>query len=378
MSPSPYRRARRFRGAAAAATVILAVQGIAASGASAAESPAVAKAKALQLPNVTSDINDWSCRATAGGEPVVLVHGTFGLTGHADQNAVDRWGRMAAPLKKDGHCVYALQYGVGFQDTPGVDDITKSAAQLKTFVDGVKAASGASKVKLVSHSQGGLVSRYYLKDLGGSASTGALVGLGTPNRGTETFAAQVGALVYPAVRQMLPDSDFLKKLNSGSDVQSGVSYTMIATPADDTVIPYTSAHLQGPASQLTNVTLSGATPATHDNLLNDADTIAYVREAVRSAGPLSPDFRPGGAPAPGPTGTSSPAPPASPSPSPSVPVSPSASASPSEGAGGGPVEQPGESIDAPLGGPLMITGVASALLFAGALVFLGIRRRRAD
>ncbi|WP_414168368.1 alpha/beta fold hydrolase [Streptoverticillium reticulum] len=341
----------------------LAVQGVAAPMASAADSPAVAEARKLQLPDVTKDINDWSCRAEAGKEPVVMVHGTFGLTSYSDEDPLDRWGRMAEPLKKDGHCVYALQYGVGLLDTPGVTEIEKSAAQLKTFVDGVKESSGASKVKLVSHSQGGLVSRYYLKDLGGTDSANALIGLGTPNRGTEYFAAKVGALVYPAVKQMLPDSDFLKKLNSGGDLRPGVAYTMIATEADETVTPYTSAHLQGPASQLTNVTLGGKNPPSHDYLPNSAEAIAWVREAVRSDGPASPSFRPG---QDTPDGTPSATPSATPSGTPS--------AAPGEGSGG---SGGGDTIDAPLAEPTVLAAAVSVVLLAGAaFARLGNRRSR--
>ncbi|MEU8567126.1 alpha/beta fold hydrolase [Streptomyces pathocidini] len=349
----------------------------------------MAAAKKLELPNLTEHINDWSCRSDKGKDPVVLVHGTFGFTSHADQKPIDRWGRMAEPLKKDGHCVYALRYGVGFLDTPGTGKMADSARELQTFVDGVKQSAGASKVKLVGYSQGGLVSRYYLKNLGGAASVSSLVGLGTPNQGTEGLEAKVGSVVYPAVREMLPNSDFLKQLNNGGDLVSGVSYTMVATPADDIVLPYTSAHLSGPKEQLTNVTLSGGKPVNHDQLPNDPDTIAWVRAAVSATGPADPSFRPGdslpaqpgngSSPAPG--NSSSPAPGNSSSPAPDNSGKPNPgegnSTAPGTGGGSGGGDQNVPGMDVPMASPTALIGATSVFLAGGALVYLGNRRRQA-
>ena len=112
---------------------------------------------------------------------MVLVHGTF-----ADMS--DSWQALSPLLRNHGYCVFALNYGAhGGSDALGVyatGDIADSAAQLSAFVDRVLAATGAGRVDLVGHSQGGMMPRYYLKYLGGAAKVRTLVGLAPSNHGT--------------------------------------------------------------------------------------------------------------------------------------------------------------------------------------------------
>src|SRR3954449_6757929 len=119
--------------------------------------------------------NDFSCKPSAAHpRPVVLVHGTF-----ADMS--DSWQALSPLLANNGYCVFALDYGAangsGAVGIYGIGDIRQSAAELSAFVDDVLAATGATKVDLVGHSQGGMMPRYYLKNLGGSAKVGTLLGL---------------------------------------------------------------------------------------------------------------------------------------------------------------------------------------------------------
>src|SRR3954454_10058011 len=88
--------------------------------------------------------NDFTCKPTAAHpSPVVLVHGTF-------EGATDNWATVSPQVKAAGYCVFALEDG-----DRGTGDIAASAGQLPRFVDAVLAATGASKVSLVGHSQGG-------------------------------------------------------------------------------------------------------------------------------------------------------------------------------------------------------------------------------
>ena len=96
--------------------------------------------------------NDWSCQPSAGHPvPVVLVHGTF-------ENMFDNWSFVSPALKADGYCVFALNYG-GSAPIAGTGPIADSARELADFVARVRAATGAARVSLVGHSQGGMMPR---------------------------------------------------------------------------------------------------------------------------------------------------------------------------------------------------------------------------
>ncbi len=126
--------------------------------------------------------NNWSCKpSTAHPRPVVLVHGTF-----VDMN--DSWQALSPLLKNKGYCVFALNYGSsngsGAVGVYATGDIAASAAELSSFVNRVLAATGASQVDMVGHSQGGMMPRYYMRFDGGAAKVHTLVGLAPSNHGT--------------------------------------------------------------------------------------------------------------------------------------------------------------------------------------------------
>jgi triacylglycerol esterase/lipase EstA (alpha/beta hydrolase family) len=172
-----------------------------------------------------------------------------------------------------GYCVFALNYGAnggsGSVGVYGIGEIAKSAGELGAFIDKVLAATGAAKVDLVGHSQGGMMPRYYLKNLGGAGKVGTLVGLAPSNHGTtldgiftiSTYIpgadAFAGALC-PACTQQKAGSEFITALNAGGETQPGVSYTVIESRYDTVVTPYTSAFLSGPG--VTNITLQQQCP----------------------------------------------------------------------------------------------------------------------
>ena len=122
------------------------------------------------------------CTPTAAHpDPVVLVHGTA-------ENMSNNWQAMSPALKAAGYCVYAFNYGSyngsGAVGVYGLNLIERSAQELATEVDTVLSQTGASKVDLVGHSQGGMMPRYYMKNLGGGSKVDDLVALSPSNHGT--------------------------------------------------------------------------------------------------------------------------------------------------------------------------------------------------
>jgi triacylglycerol esterase/lipase EstA (alpha/beta hydrolase family) len=198
--------------------------------------------------------NDWSCKPSAAHpRPVILVHGTF-----VDMS--NDWQALSPLLYDNGYCVFALNYGSsngsGQLGIYATGEIAQSAEQLASFVTRVLGATGARKVDLVGHSQGGMMPRYYLRFLGGAAKVHTLVGLSPSNHGTTvdglfTLAGLIpGATSFfglcTACEEQAAGSAFLAKLNGGGDTVSGVHYTVIQTANDEVVTPYASAFLSGP------------------------------------------------------------------------------------------------------------------------------------
>ncbi|MDX3386874.1 alpha/beta fold hydrolase [Streptomyces niveiscabiei] len=213
----------------------------------------VSAAQAESSSAVSSGWNDYSCKPSAAHpRPVVLVHGTLA-------NSVDNWLGLGPYLVGRDYCVFALDYGQleGVPLIHGLGPIDRSAEQLAAYVDKVLAATGAAKVDLVGHSQGGMMPRYYLKFLGGAAKVNQLVAISPSNRGT-TLSGLTNLLPYfpgarewlnlntPALAQQIVGSDFLTKLNAGGDTVPGVKYTVLATKYDEVVTPYRSQFLTGP------------------------------------------------------------------------------------------------------------------------------------
>ncbi|MFG3383362.1 esterase/lipase family protein [Streptomyces sp. NPDC047999] len=209
--------------------------------------------------------NDFSCQpSSTHPRPVVLVHGTLG-------NKIDNWLVLAPYLVKRGYCVFSLDYGQlpGVPFFHGLGPIEESAAQLDAFVERVRTSTGAAKVDIVGHSQGGMMPRYYLKYLGGASEVNALVGLAPNNHGT-TLLGLTRLLPYfpgasdlldrhaPALTAQVAGSDFLTRLNEGGDTVPGVRYTVIATRYDQVVTPYRTQFLSGP--NVRNVLLQDLCP----------------------------------------------------------------------------------------------------------------------
>src|SRR4051794_36547420 len=114
--------------------------------------------------------NDPNCRPAAPHPyPVILVHGTFG-------DMTVSWNSIAPALESRGFCVWALDYG-----RRGTGPIDRSADQVGAFIDKVRSITGAAKVSLVGHSQGGMLSRYVAGRRGGPPAAPALRRVAPPH-----------------------------------------------------------------------------------------------------------------------------------------------------------------------------------------------------
>ncbi|WP_394821615.1 lipase family alpha/beta hydrolase [Pendulispora albinea] len=209
-----------------------------------------------------------------GTNPVVLIHGTLA-------NRYNTFRNLSPEIKAAGFAVFALNFG-GLPTLPkvigGAADIRESAKELARFVDDVLSKTGAKKVDLVGHSQGGgILPRWYIKYLGGKDKVDKLIGVAPGNHGCSAmglstltymicnllriqniFSAPANALVGPALLQQTDGSpsNLHPELDEGGDCCDGVHYVNIVTIRDEAVTPYGNGYLKaGDGQKVTNLTL---------------------------------------------------------------------------------------------------------------------------
>lgn len=289
--------------------------------------------------------NDWGCRPSPQHpNPVILIHGTW-------ENAYDNWAAMSPALKRDGYCVFtpnvgrisfAEQGGAGalLPNTFGVGPVETSTEQLSQFIDHVLKMTGAKKVDLVGHSQGGLLAKLYTlrrasqnhtddqsANVENVVTLGAdhhgTTGSGFSNLGTEQMAVEgslsttdgtpIGStgghvdrslkdlnkvinlsdtqrveiqkwVAGIAVAEQVANSEFVSKLNETEDTLPGIRYTVIGSEFDNIVTPFQSTFLTpGPGAVVHNVVLQDGCrqdQSSHVSMSYSPRAIDIVRNAL--------------------------------------------------------------------------------------------------
>jgi triacylglycerol lipase len=109
------------------------------------------------------------------------------------------------------------------------------ATQLKDIIDS-ELGNGSSPVCLVGFSMGGLISRFYLQQLEGHKVVKLFFTISAPHHGSVLayFSANHG------VKQMRPNSDFIRNLELTDESLQGVTCYSYWTPLDLMILPATS------------------------------------------------------------------------------------------------------------------------------------------
>jgi triacylglycerol esterase/lipase EstA (alpha/beta hydrolase family) len=254
-------------------------------------------------PSTVRGANDFTCKPSAEHpNPVVLVPGTFTNMGAS-------FIKMAPRLKNAGYCVYSLNYGMtlaSFGRAGGLGPIKDSAKQLAAFVAKVRASTGAAKVDIVGHSQGGSVPMWWMKKMGGASQVAHYVGWAPSSHGTSLsgvvnlgHALNVMGFVtglaafgqFPGAIDQTYSSQYTKDLwADGNRVPSGPKYTVVMTKYDKVVTPYQTQSLEG--DDVNNVLLQERCPTNqtgHTFMYLDHPTLQLTMNALQD-GPKS--FRP--------------------------------------------------------------------------------------
>jgi triacylglycerol lipase len=157
--------------------------------------------------------------------PVLLVHG---LT-----DTSQKMRGIANHLRGLGLEVYDIDL------TPNTGDakLEVLAQQVADLVD--RTFTPYQQIDLIGFSMGGLVSRYYIQQLGGIDRVQRLITISSPHRGTlAAYCSQ-----RPGCVQMRPDSEFIANLNRDLDCLDRLDFTSLWTPFDLMILPPTSSQL---------------------------------------------------------------------------------------------------------------------------------------
>lgn len=197
--------------------------------------------------------------------PVLLVPGygggTAGLEVMAD--ALRAQGREALVVKLAGD---------GFGDLDEQAQVLEKAAVL------LQQRTGARSVDVVGYSAGGVIARLWVRDHDGGNLARRVVTIGSPHHGTD-LAGLAGDLAPDncpvACQQLQPDSDLLRTLNAGDETPAGPVWVSIWTTDDQTVVPPSSADLEG-ALDFTVQSVCPAATVSHGDLPRSPVVIAAV------------------------------------------------------------------------------------------------------
>jgi triacylglycerol lipase len=195
----------------------------------------------------------------AAGTPIVLIHGIM------DNRSVFTVFRRALHRRGFG-VVHAVNYGLF------TGDLRDAAHKMHGHVERLCEATGADKVHIVGHSLGGVIARFYVQRMGGSARVDTLVTLGSPHSGT------LGAYLIPTTlgRQLRPGSPLLTELSRPAPGCT-TRFLVVWSRMDQMVVPQCNARLEHPDLDVAQLELRHVG---HLALPIDGRVVRWVVEAL--------------------------------------------------------------------------------------------------
>ncbi|HNN92214.1 MAG TPA: triacylglycerol lipase [Pseudomonadota bacterium] len=229
-----------------------------------------------------------SCRGAP--YPIVLAHG---FAGFERIGPLNYFFMVAADLRSRGETVIEAQ-------VPPFDSSAVRATYLATVIDDTLRATGACKVNLIGHSQGGIDARALVSQLGYGDRVAGLITVASPHRGTPVADAALGlipGISYDLINAILRALWSLASAPGDAKVQASLRQlstdymTREFNPKnpDDRRVKYYS--VAGRSSgRIANSECAGGAWGNSDriDLLDPLLTVAIPAFALTSPNPLSP------------------------------------------------------------------------------------------
>jgi len=191
-------------------------------------------------------------------DPILFVHGW--------SESESLWSTMIRNFEREGWTRAELN---NWRYNTSQSNV-RTASEVARKVEEIRSRTGAARVDIVSHSMGGLNTRYYLKNLGGTEKVDDWVSLGGPNHGTST----ANLCISEACTEMRIGSTFLTRLNEGDETPGTTNYGTWWSSCDEIINPDESVLLAG-------ATNTEAGCVSHVGLTSDSRVFSGVREFVR-------------------------------------------------------------------------------------------------
>jgi triacylglycerol lipase len=195
----------------------------------------------------------------AAGTPILLIHGIM------DNRSVFTVFRRALRRRGFG-VVHSVNYGLL------TGDLRAAAHDLRGHVERLCEQTGSDRVHIVGHSLGGVIARYYVQRMGGSARVDTLVTLGSPHTGT------LGAYLIPTPlgRQLRPGSPPLTELELPAP-GCHTRFLVVWSRMDEMIVPQRNARLQHPDLDVEQLELRDVG---HLSLPIDGRVVRWVVDAL--------------------------------------------------------------------------------------------------
>ena len=189
------------------------------------------------------------------GRPVLIVPGYAMNRGTLKmlERRVQDTGRRALAI--------SLPWGKTIQELAGI--VGEAAEELQR-------ATGESKIDVICHSRGGIVTRWWIQKLGGRESVERYVSLGSGHKGTKMAAFGLG----PSILQQFPGSDVLRAL-AEEKLPAEIEWFAVNAGEDCMILPPGNDELPAPAK---NVRIDGIG---HTALILSSDAWRAVHAALR-------------------------------------------------------------------------------------------------
>ncbi|CAH0027745.1 unnamed protein product [Clonostachys rhizophaga] len=199
--------------------------------------------------------NNFNCRSEKHPNPLIMLHG-LSANREVDLNTLG-WN-----LTDAGYCVFSMTYGAHtlVPWIGGLKSMRESAKEVAAFIKEVKTKTGAQKVDLLGHSEGGVMAIYVPMTQSGIAEiVDHNIALGPAIHGAKYFgftdllyfggevtrnlaSLALKVLGCAACDDMATDGDVYDdfKANAGKIIQPGNKASIIMSNADTLVAPATS------------------------------------------------------------------------------------------------------------------------------------------